>query len=62
MIVESTHLNLEILREGPLLGNRCPACKAANLRCFLFLYHNYIVLVADYGLLSLQTRLVIFRC
>jgi hypothetical protein len=32
IIGESTHLNLEILREGPLLGNRFPTCKAANLR------------------------------
>lgn len=60
-IGESTHLILEKLREGPLLGSRFPTCKAANLRLFLFLYHNCIVLVTDYGLLPLHTTLVIFQ-
>ena len=31
MIGESTYLLLEKLRDGPLLANRLPTCKAANL-------------------------------
>ena len=61
-IVECTNLILEKLQDCPLLGNRFPTCKAANLRLFLFLHHNCIVLCIDYGFLPLHTTLVLYWC